>query len=64
MFRRLALSLVFTTALTLPLFSQSSDSQNKKIDIRSPVGDMHIGEDADAKKVGVPLYPGARPKAG
>jgi hypothetical protein len=64
MFRRLALSLVFTTALTLPLFSQSPDSHDKKIDIQSPVGDMHIGEDADAKKIGVPLYPGARPKAG
>ena len=25
---------------------------------------MHIGDDADAKKIGVPPYPGARPKAG
>jgi hypothetical protein len=64
MFRRLALSLIFTTALTIPLFSQSSDAHDKKIDIQSPVGDMHIGDDADAKKIGVPLYPGARPKAG
>jgi hypothetical protein len=23
---------------------------------------MHVGKDADAKKAGLPLYPGARPK--
>jgi hypothetical protein len=64
MFRRMSLLVAFTTALTAPLFSQNSNSHDKKIDIQSPVGDMHIGEDADAKKIGVPLYPGARPKAG
>jgi len=62
MVRSLALSFAIATGLTLPLFSQDSGSQNKNLDIRSSVGDLHVGADADAKKVGVPLYPGARPK--
>jgi hypothetical protein len=37
-------------------------SQDKKLDVRSPVGDLHLGDDADARKTGLPLYPGARLK--
>ncbi len=64
MVRDLALSLAFVAALTLPVLSQDSDSGDKNVDVRSPVGDLHLGKDADAKKVGVPLYPGARLKTG
>ena len=64
MARDLALALVFVAALTLPILSQDSDSGDKNVDVRSPVGDLHLGKDADAKKVGVPLYPGARLKTG
>lgn len=53
---------VLLAALTLPVFAQQSDNEHKKLDIQSSVGDLHIGEDADAKKIGLPLYPGARPK--
>ncbi len=60
MLRRLTLALAL--ALTLPAFAQ--DSQNKNLDVRSSVGDLHIGSDADARKTGLPLYPGARLKAG
>jgi len=42
-------------------FAQDSD-RNKNLDIRSSVGDLHVGADADARKAGLPLYPGARPK--
>jgi hypothetical protein len=43
--------------------SQKSDSdQNKHVDIQSSVGDLHLGNDADARKAGLPLYPGARPR--
>jgi len=38
-------------------------SQDKKLDIRSSVGDLHLGDDADAAKTGLPLYPGARLKS-
>jgi hypothetical protein len=35
-------------------------SDDKKLDIRSSAGDLHVGNDADARKAGLPLYPGAR----
>src|ERR1700737_4019310 len=62
MFRNLALALAVLAALTLPAFAQQSDSQDKPFDVRSSLGDMHVGKDADAEKQGLPLYPGARPK--
>jgi hypothetical protein len=62
MFRHLAFAFVFTGALALSAFAQQSDSQDKPFDVRSSVGDMHVGKDADAEKQGLPLYPGARPK--
>jgi hypothetical protein len=58
MFRHLTLLL----AMALPLVGQDSGTPNKNLDITSPVGDLHVGNDADARKAGVPLYPGARPK--
>src|SRR5271168_4163862 len=58
MFRHLTLAI----ALALPAFAQDSDSQNKSFDVRSSVGDLHVGSDADAGKVGLPAYPGARLK--
>jgi len=30
--------------------------------VKSSVGDLHVGKDADAQKAGLPLYPGARPE--
>jgi hypothetical protein len=59
------LSCLFVLAgFALPLFSQDSGSKDKSLDVRSSVGDLHVGGDADAKKVGLPLYPGARLKSG
>jgi len=37
--------------------------QDKNFDVRSSVGDLHVGSDADARKIGLPLYPGARLKS-
>src|ERR1700689_2285191 len=34
--------------------------QDKHLDIQSNAGDLHLGNDADARKAGLPLYPGAR----
>lgn len=61
MFRHLTLALALASAL--PLAAQDSDNQNKNLDIRSSVGDLHVGSDADARKAGLPLYPGARLKS-
>lgn len=60
MFRRLWPVLVLAT-LALPAFAQS-DKDDKPFDVQSSVGDMHVGKDADARKAGLPLYPGARPQ--
>ena len=61
MFRYLTAALA-VAILSLPGFAQQSDTQDKPFDVQSSVGDMHVGKDADARKAGLPLYPGARPK--
>jgi hypothetical protein len=63
MFRYIGIALILACGLVAPVLSQDSDTQDKKIDVSTPSGSLHIGEDADAKKIGVPLYPGARPKS-
>src|ERR1700685_1011873 len=61
---RSILAVAFGVAVAIPSFAappQSSDSgQDKHVDIQSSVGDLHMGNDADARKAGLPLYPGAR----
>jgi len=64
MFRHLSFALVLSATLVLPGYAQDSGGQNKNLDVRSPVGDLHLGSDADARKAGLPLYPGARLKSG
>jgi len=64
---RLILTVAFATALASHAFAagpqkQDKDSQDKHLDIRSSSGDLHIGNDADARKIGLPIYPGARLK--
>ncbi len=61
MFRYLITGLA-VAVLSMPALAQQSDTQDKSFDVQSSVGDMHVGKDADARKAGLPLYPGARPK--
>jgi hypothetical protein len=63
MFRDLTFAIALAAAMAMPVLAQDSDSANKNLDIRSPVGNLHLGDDADARKIGVPLYPGARLKS-
>lgn len=58
----LTFAIALSLGLVLPALAQNSDSQNKNLDVRSSVGDLHVGSDADASKAGLPLYPGARVK--
>ena len=62
MFHRLTLSLSLAAMVALPALAQQSDTQDKSFDVRSSVGDLHVGKDADAHNAGLPLYPGAHPK--
>jgi len=63
MIGRVAITLIVLAGMNLAAIAQE-ESRNKNLDIQSSVGDLHIGDDADAKKVGVPLYPGAKLKTG
>lgn len=60
MHRRLAFTVASVLLLSIAAFAQDSE-KNKSLDVRSSVGDLHVGPDADARKAGLPLYPGARP---
>jgi hypothetical protein len=62
MTRQLALALGLAFVLSLPALAQKSDTQDKSFDVRSSIGDLHVGKDADGQKAGLPLYPGSRPK--
>lgn len=62
MFRSIVLALAFAFS-TLFAVAQDSATPNKNLDISSPMGSLHLGADADARKIGLPLYPGARLKS-
>ena len=65
MFRSLFATL-FAIGFGIAISSFAAQAQNrasgkdKKFDVRSSVGDLHVGDDANARKAGLPLYPGAR----
>jgi len=60
MYRQLMPALVLAVIASLPAIAQDSDAHDKNLDIQSSMGDLHVGKDADARKTGLPLYPGAR----
>ena len=62
MTRHLTLALCLIPTLSLFSLAQQSGTQDKPFDVRSSIGDLHVGKDASAEKAGLPLYPGARPK--
>jgi hypothetical protein len=41
---------------------KESNGEDKQVDIRTPVGGIHVSKDASASDVGLPIYPGARLK--
>jgi hypothetical protein len=56
--------LAVLAALSMPRATAQSDDKDKDkgFDAHTSVGDMHLGNDGSAHEVGLPLYPGARPK--
>jgi len=60
---RLTMAGALFTLMSLPqLNAQQTNNrdQDKHLDIRSSAGDLHLGNDADARDTGLPAYPGAR----
>ncbi len=67
MFQPISRSILVATfgiAMSIPSLAAQSQKpdgdQDKHLDIRSSAGDLHLGNDAYARKTGLPLYPGAR----
>ena len=61
---RLTIGALFAALCVLP--ACSIDAHDKKngdahVDIKSPVGDLHVSEQADIRDAGLTLYPGAKP---
>jgi hypothetical protein len=41
---------------------KDSEGQEKKVDIETPIGGLHVSKNADVRDVGLSVYPGARRK--
>jgi hypothetical protein len=39
---------------------KEKNGEDKQVDIRTPVGDVHVSKDVNPDEVGIPAYPGAR----
>jgi hypothetical protein len=65
-FRLLTLAIATLAMLLLAACSinveKGKNGEDKKVDISTPVGGIHVSNDADAADVGLPVYPGARLK--
>ena len=62
---RLSLGALFAALCVLPACSINTNDKgkdgDKKVDIKSPIGDLHVSEQADIRDAGLTLYPGAKP---
>jgi hypothetical protein len=63
---RLILTVICAALLVLPACSvnvkKDRAGEEKKVDIETPLGGIHVDKDANVRDVGLPVYPGARPK--
>jgi hypothetical protein len=59
-------ALIATVAVALSACSvnvrKGEGGEDKKVDIQTPMGGLHVSEGADVRDVGLSVYPGARPK--
>jgi hypothetical protein len=62
---RLSLGALLAALCVLPACSihtnDNAKDGEKNVDIKSPVGDLHVSEQADIRDAGLTLYPGAQP---
>jgi hypothetical protein len=63
--KALSLGALFAAFCLLPACSIDAHDKDKNgaahVDIKSPVGDLHVSEQADIRDAGLTLYPGAKP---
>jgi hypothetical protein len=64
--RAYGLFLAILAGLLLPACSvnvkKEANGQDKQVDIKTPVGGIHVSKGADVADVGLAVYPGAHPK--
>ena len=64
-FTALAPAALLATLIILPGCSINVKDKNKegegRVDIRTPMGDIHVNEQPDIRETGLPLYAGAKP---
>jgi len=62
---RLSLGALFAALCILPACSirtnDNAKNGEKQVDIKSPVGDLHVSEQVDIRDSGLTVYPGAKP---
>ena len=63
---RLAFAAASAALLVLPACSinvrKDKGGEEKKVDIETPLGGIHVSKSADIRDIGLPVYPGARVK--
>jgi hypothetical protein len=57
-----AAALVLVTAACSINVKKEKDGQDKQVDIKTPVGGIHVSKGVNPEDVGIPIYPGARLK--
>ena len=64
---KLSLGALFAAVCVLAACSINANDKHRSkdgeahVDIKSPLGDLHVSEEADIRDAGLTLYPGARP---
>ncbi|MGO9124733.1 MAG: hypothetical protein ACLP6G_07565 [Terriglobales bacterium] len=56
----LALAVLMAFSVSSASAQSSDDGQDKNFDLKSTVGDVHVGSDVEQRELGLPAYPGAR----
>ena len=62
-FLTLTAAFLIFSACSINVKKGSNDKEeDKKVDIDTPFGGIHVSKDADVHDIGLPVYPGAKPK--
>jgi len=56
------LSVVTTLAACSMNVKKGDNNEDKNVDIKTPLGGLHVSNDANVQDTGLAVYPGARPK--
>jgi hypothetical protein len=57
----LALALCILPACSINVDKKGEKDGSKRVDIQSPIGDLHVSEAVDIRDAGLSVYPGAKP---